>query len=46
MGYSALSFNEVDICFVGLMMKAVRTTETSVYFNEITWPYIPEGEPG
>jgi hypothetical protein len=25
------------------MMEAVRTSETSVYFNETTWRYIPEG---
>jgi hypothetical protein len=24
-------------------MEAVRTSETSVYFNETTWRYIPEG---
>jgi hypothetical protein len=24
------------------MMEAVRTSETSVYFNETTWRYIPE----
>jgi hypothetical protein len=28
---------------VGLIMMAVSTSETSVYFNEITLPYIPEG---
>jgi hypothetical protein len=25
------------------MMEAVRTSETSVYSNETTWRYIPEG---
>jgi hypothetical protein len=25
------------------MMEAVCTSETSVYFNETTWRYIPEG---
>jgi hypothetical protein len=25
------------------MMEAVRTSETSVYFNETTWRYILEG---
>jgi hypothetical protein len=29
--------------FVALMMQAVRTSEASVYFNETTHPYIPEG---
>jgi hypothetical protein len=29
--------------FIALMMEAVRTSETSVYFNETTWRYIPEG---
>jgi hypothetical protein len=24
------------------MMQAVHTSETSVYFNETTWSYIPE----
>jgi hypothetical protein len=28
---------------IALMMKAVRTSETSVYFNETTLRYIPEG---
>jgi hypothetical protein len=26
-----------------LMMDAIRTSETSVYINETTWRYIPEG---
>jgi hypothetical protein len=26
-----------------LMMEAVRTSETSVYFNETAWCSIPEG---
>jgi hypothetical protein len=26
-----------------LMMEAVRTSETSIYFNETTRRYIPEG---
>jgi hypothetical protein len=26
-----------------LMMEAVRTSETSVYFNGSAWRYIPEG---
>jgi hypothetical protein len=29
--------------FIALMMEAVRIIETSVYFNETTWRYIPEG---
>jgi hypothetical protein len=29
--------------FIALMMEAVGTTETSVYSNETTWRYIPEG---
>jgi hypothetical protein len=29
--------------FIALMMDAVRTSETSVYFNETTRRYIPEG---
>jgi hypothetical protein len=29
--------------FITLMMEAVRTSETSVYSNENTWRYIPEG---
>jgi hypothetical protein len=33
LGYSA---------FIALMMGAVRTYETSVYFNETTLRYIPE----
>jgi hypothetical protein len=28
---------------ISLIMEAVRTSETSVYFNETTWRYIPEG---
>jgi hypothetical protein len=27
---------------ISLVMKAVRTSETSVYFNETTRRYIPE----
>jgi hypothetical protein len=27
---------------IALMMEAVRSSETSVYFNYITWRYIPE----
>jgi hypothetical protein len=27
----------------GLIMAAVHASETSVYFNETTWRYIPEG---
>jgi hypothetical protein len=34
---------EVERCFIALMMEAVRTSETSVYFNEPTRRYIPEG---
>jgi hypothetical protein len=29
--------------FITLMVKAARTSETSVYFNETTWRYNPEG---
>jgi hypothetical protein len=29
--------------FHTLMMEAVRTSEMSVYSNETTWRYIPEG---
>jgi hypothetical protein len=29
--------------FISLMMETVRTPETSVFFNETTWFYIPEG---
>jgi hypothetical protein len=32
----------VDLRFRGVMMEAVRTSETSVY-SETTWRYIPEG---
>jgi hypothetical protein len=28
--------------YIALMMEAVRTSETSVYFNERTLSYIPE----
>jgi hypothetical protein len=28
---------------ITLMMEAVHTSETSVYSNEATWLYIPEG---
>jgi hypothetical protein len=27
---------------ITLMMEAVRTSETSLYFNETIWPYIPD----
>jgi hypothetical protein len=27
---------------IALMMDAVHTSDTSVYFNEATWCYIPE----
>jgi hypothetical protein len=40
------SLVETDWCFRGaiaLMMEAVRTSETSVYFSETTLSYIPEG---
>jgi hypothetical protein len=30
-------------CFLALTMKAERASETSVYFNESTHIYIPEG---
>jgi hypothetical protein len=29
--------------FIALMMEAAHTSETSVYSNESTWRYIPEG---
>jgi hypothetical protein len=32
-----------DYGFITMMMEAVRTSETSVYFNETTRRYIPEG---
>jgi hypothetical protein len=28
---------------ITLMLEAVRTSETSVYYNETTWHNIPEG---
>jgi hypothetical protein len=28
---------------ISLMMEVVRTSETSVYFNETTWRSIPDG---
>jgi hypothetical protein len=28
---------------IALMMETLRTSETSVYYNEITWRNIPEG---
>jgi hypothetical protein len=31
--------------FITLMMEAVRTSQTSVYPNETTRRYIPEGSP-
>jgi hypothetical protein len=31
------------IRFIALMMEAVRISETSVYFNETTRRYVPEG---
>jgi hypothetical protein len=34
---------EVDRRFIGAMTEAVRDSETSVYFNEITRNYVPEG---
>jgi hypothetical protein len=30
-------------CIIALMMEAVCTSETSIYFNETTWHYIPDG---
>jgi hypothetical protein len=36
--YLYYPFNE----FIVLVMEVVRTCETSVYFNETTWLYIPE----
>jgi hypothetical protein len=33
---------EVDRRYIALMMEAVRTSETSVNFNETTRRYIPE----
>jgi hypothetical protein len=33
---------EVDQRFIALVMQGVRTSETSVYFNESTRRYIPE----
>jgi hypothetical protein len=30
-------------CIIALMMEAVRTSETSVYFNENKWRHIPQG---
>jgi hypothetical protein len=32
----------VDRCLRGLMMEAVRTSETLIY-SETTWRYIPDG---
>jgi hypothetical protein len=32
-----------DTSIVALMMKAIRSSETSVNFNETTLHYIPEG---
>jgi hypothetical protein len=37
------SIVEADRRFKAMMMEAVRTSETSVYFNEIIRRYIPEG---
>jgi hypothetical protein len=34
---------EVDRLFIALMMEAVYTSETSVYFKKTTQHYIPEG---
>jgi hypothetical protein len=31
------------LCAIALMMEAVSNSETSVYFNEITWRCMPEG---
>jgi hypothetical protein len=40
---ASCSLVEVDRHFRrALMMEAVRTSETSVYFNKTTWCYIPE----
>jgi hypothetical protein len=36
-------YNLKKIAFIALMTEAVRTSETSVYFNETTRHYIPEG---
>jgi hypothetical protein len=43
-GYSdeLQSENDSLLGYSVLMMKEVRTSETSVYFNEITQRYIPE----
>jgi hypothetical protein len=42
-----LKYTDVsDVCgasIIGMRMEAVRTSETSVYFNETTSCYIPEG---
>jgi hypothetical protein len=33
----------IRAAIIGLMINAVPISETSVYFNDITWRYIPEG---
>jgi hypothetical protein len=30
-------------CIIRVVMEAVRTPETSIYFNETTRRYVPEG---
>jgi hypothetical protein len=41
------AFWDIALCslveFISLMMEAVRTSETSVYSNETTRRYVPEG---
>jgi hypothetical protein len=45
----AVSLKQTDVSEVrtasdiALMIEAARTSETSVYFNEITWRFFPEG---
>jgi hypothetical protein len=39
-----IAFWDIAPCsLIGVMMEAVRTSETLVYFSETTWRYIPGG---
>jgi hypothetical protein len=42
--YEKILFAEKNsfTAMIALIMEAVRTSETSVYFKETTWRYIPE----
>jgi hypothetical protein len=43
LNYTDVSHTVAIIRAMNKMMEAVRTSETSVYFNDTTWQYIPEG---